>query len=62
MIMTDDKRTHPMRIAVDFIAPWKVECPICGKVVNKDELEEHIRREHERQDVHMESKEGRQDV
>ena len=47
MIMTDDKRTHPMRIAVDFIAPWKVECPICGKVVDRDELEEHIRREHE---------------
>jgi len=29
------------------LAPWKVECPICGKVVNRDELEEHIRREHE---------------
>ena len=23
--------------------PWKVECPICGAVVNRDDMDEHIK-------------------
>ena len=47
--MTDDIHHYTFTMP---LAPWKVECPICGKVVNRDELEEHIRREHGEKAVH----------
>ena len=43
----NDKRIHPDTFPVMRPMPWKVECPICGRLVNKEDLDEHMKEEHD---------------